>query len=302
MSELAAVIGRLIADRERDDEQTTALDWLESHPPVPEPAGEGDAPGTLDEHDVGDAVALAGRLLARDVARGVQVKEALLRDRLALALGHLGGAVVEVERHVSIPAFQGVGPVDLIVRSRPDAAPVGLVECKWSRHAKRDKIYEAAWDAVKLALAVRASPGATAVLVTAASQAAWAASETDDLFATGEIETAELWDRPLTSPGPNGGNTVGADCDAGWRGNRFTHAPERLALTHLVSVDIGGTDWQLRAALVKGEGKLVQFASPPEFPTLINDRWLVSNVPTMPVDQYDRLLALWPSVAGRRRN
>jgi len=290
MRELARAISRLIANGEREDEHEAALDWIESHPPVSAPSQGG---GLADvDHDVRDAVALTARLLARDVATGARIKEALLRDRLQVAIGHLTGALVEVERHAPIPEFQGVGPVDLIVRPGPDAPSAVLVECKWSRDAKRDKIYEGAWDAVKLALATRASPQAEAVLVTGADRAAWAKSETADLFATGQIDTAELWARPLAPAGVNGGNTVGADCNAGGRGNRFTHAPARLDITHLISADIASTDWQLRASHVRGQGDLVEFAPSPEFPALINDRWLAGNVPTMPVDQYDRLLAL----------
>lgn len=172
----------------RKNEHEAALDWLESNPPVLELAEDVELPDT--QHDVVAAVALAGQLRARDIARGTQIKETLLRARLQLAIGHLTGAVVEAERHVPIPQFQGVGPVDLIVR-QPDATPAVLIECKWSRDSKRDKIYEAAWDAIKLALAVRAAGQGTAILVTAAEQAAWTASETADLFATGPINTVE---------------------------------------------------------------------------------------------------------------
>ena len=63
-------------------------------------------------------------------------------------------------------------------------------------------------------------------------------------------------------------------------------------MTHLPSAEIPGTTWQLRAACVSGEGELIEFAPPPEFPALINDRWLASNVPTMAAHQYDRLLTL----------
>jgi hypothetical protein len=114
-----------------------------------------------------------------------------------------------------VPGFQGVGPVDIVVRAAPNEPPIGLIECKLSHDGRRDKIYEGVWDAIKLALAIEALPAASGYLVTGAPQDAWATSETADLFEEGSLGTVSLLARPLTPHGPNGGATVGEDLLAG---------------------------------------------------------------------------------------
>jgi len=151
-----------------------------------------------------------------------------------------------------------------------------LIECKWSADGRRDKIFEGAWDAVKLSLATR-EPGVRGWLVTGAPASSWAKSETADLFATGTISSRELWARALQSPGPNGGRTVGEDCELGGRGNMFTHAHAGLVIS-AVSVTRAADFWEIRAARVHGRGDLVRFADDPEFPPTINQRWLERNV------------------------
>ncbi|HEY6762751.1 MAG TPA: hypothetical protein VI318_24835 [Baekduia sp.] len=130
-----------------------------------------------------------------------------------------------------------------------------MIECKWSAGDRRDKIFECAWDAVKLALATRA-PGVQGWLVTGAPASSWARSETADLFATGRISSVELWGRALRSPGANGGKTVGEDCELGGRGNMFTHAHTELVITAVGAARAAGLS-EIRAARVHGSGDLV---------------------------------------------
>lgn len=290
-------IGRLV-EQENDDEDGFVTSWLESHAPAPRlpvddqtPDDEGwlqlPAP-ELDDDAVAAAVSLAARMLGVDLAAGKHVNESRLRERLCLALRHLAPAKTEPERSVPMRGFQGVGPVDVVLRDTNADAIVGLVECKWSVDINRDKIYEGAWDAVKLSLAEAATSGRW--LVTGAPDQSWGDTETPDLFADGAIDTVELWGRELRRPGPNGGTTVGADCEAGGRGNMFTDAPERLQIMSIVSAPVPKAAITLKASRVAGDGRMLPFASPPEFPAVIGQGWLVAHVPTMPPDQFERLL------------
>jgi hypothetical protein len=97
--------------------------------------------GTPDFRDGLIAAALedvARALSPRDGAAG----EGALRSALVDALRRRVDGVVEAERVVAIPEFQGVGPVDVLLRDEATAAPWGLIECKWSADGRRDKIFE----------------------------------------------------------------------------------------------------------------------------------------------------------------
>jgi hypothetical protein len=158
---LEAIRDALGSDR-NDAEDKTVAAWLESHGPdwlEPEPTDKADD-GWLgldaeprDDDKIAAACGLAARLIAVDIGAGVKIDEDRLRDRLCLAIGHLSAVEVVKERVVPILGFRGAGPVDIVLRDRATAELVGLVEVKWSVHINRDKIYEAAWDAIKLVLA-----------------------------------------------------------------------------------------------------------------------------------------------------
>jgi hypothetical protein len=244
----------------------------------------------LSSQDVAAVVTAAAGELGADHAAGTKINEARMRDRLAEAL-RATGLWIDTERHVSIPAFRGVGAVDIVARPRSNDLASGLIECKWSVDTSRDKIYEGAWDAVKLALATRANPSASAFLVTAAPSQSWNGSETPDLFHDSTIHTRELWDRPLSPKGPNGGTTVGADCEAGGYGNMFTHAPEVLTVRAVVHAQVPGTDMVIKASAITAASEaMIEFAPAPEFPERMTQRWLENNVPSMPDDVFERLL------------
>lgn len=247
----------------------------------------------IDDQRLARSVEGASRRLAEDQARGAILKEKHLQEHLRQALAEKLTAAVERERHIAVPGFQGVGPVDVVVSAQSGGPPHGLIECKWSVDVERDKIFEGAWDAIKLALAAP-NYHATAWLVTGAPSASWKSTETPDLFADGRVDTTELWTRALYAPGPNGGTTVGRDCEAGGYGNMFTQAPETLCVRRVAEVAVPGSDVLIRAARVSGEGAMVRFADDPEFPAAIRDAWLAAHVPNMPEDRFERLLArLW---------
>ncbi len=222
---LLEAIGRRVSEGHPDDEEACVTAWLESH----EPARRGQpSRAQVDDETIAAAVALAGRMLAVAMKSGLDVDESKMRQLLWVALRHLSGANVELERGVPVNGFQGVGPVDVMLRDQRSGEVRGLIECKWSVDSQRDTIYEVAWDAIKLSLAD--APGAGRWLVAGAPEDSWTATETADLFANGQVETIELWSRELHRRGPNGGMTVGADCEAGGHGNTFTQAPERLQI------------------------------------------------------------------------
>jgi hypothetical protein len=101
-----------------------------------------------------------------------------------LALAHLAPVDADKEEgSVSITGFRGVGPVDIVVRERTGREVIGLIEVKSSVDANRDKIYEAAWDAIKLTLAQ--APRAQRWLITGAPESSWEKSEVSHLFEDG---------------------------------------------------------------------------------------------------------------------
>jgi hypothetical protein len=165
------------------------------------------------------------------------------------------------------------------------------VRCKWSTDHTRDKVYEAAWDAVKLALAIRDALTAAGYLITSAPATSWQRTEVADLFTSGTVNTSELWDRPLDPPGLERTTTVGASLEAGGYGNIFTHAPEQLAIELLAEVPVPGTDHIIKIARVAlGSHRMIRFAPDPEFPMTISQRWLDEHVTAMPQGAYGRLI------------
>ena len=183
---------------DRDDEDAAVVGWLEVHAPepllIPEPADSDprwlEFEDSLDDGHVAAAVALAARARPLDLKSGQEVDEDRMRARLSLALRHLAPATVEAERAVTVEGFQGVGPVDVVLRNAAGERS-GLIECKWSRDLKRDKIFEGAWDAIKLVLADAGA--ARRWLEPARPESSWLTTETADLFADGTIDTVELW-------------------------------------------------------------------------------------------------------------
>jgi hypothetical protein len=216
-----------------------------------------------------------------------------LRHELRTAIEEEVSGLVLQERNLPLPDFPGVGGVDLIVVNTQDRGFRYLAELKWSTDPRRDKIFEAAWDLVKLAIAGR-EPGIEACcLVTGASRHAWEKTECADIFEGATIEVEELWRRPLYAPGPNGGKTVGEDLEIGGRGNIFLRAPNPISTVPIAQAPIASEagNWELRAVAVFGGKATLQFADPSPFPRPITQKWLNKNVPRMEDELYERLLA-----------
>lgn len=199
-----------------------------------------------------------------------------------------------VSRTLQIADFPGVGSVDVVV-SRPKA----LIELKWS-YLIPDKIFESVWDAIKLALIGRHHRHDALYLVTGASLTAWSASESADLFATGEVDPVEMWSRALIPPrSPNRGKTVGEDLVIGGRGNQPLRAPARIEVRRVTSARVA-RDYELRVVHVSAVGPLIEWpkteigaaasqeprsaiASDGSFqlPPRVTQRWIEITAPTV---------------------
>src|SRR4051812_15104938 len=180
-----------------------------------------------------DAVAV----LAAHPQLPAQLREENLRSALRTALDTRLPGHVRAERKLELKAFQGVGGFDLLVDRVPERRVAWLVETKWS-YTSRPKIFEGAWDAVKLCLAQAAHSIKRTWLVTGAPAQQWREAECVDLFETGSISVADMWARALVPPGPNGGATVGEDLITGGHGKVFTSAPDRLNVQALDPFDL----------------------------------------------------------------
>lgn len=218
---------------------------------------------------------------------------------------HFVQAVAE-RRTVKLDHFPRVGAAD-IAGSRDSGELVFLAELKWS-YGSPDKIFEAAWDAVKLALAREQLGLEAAWLITGAPVTSWTATECADLFTDGDVRVRDLWDRAMKPRGPNSGSTVGDDCEIGGRGLMFSKAPETLRVRLVAQEQIVRMNevWQLRAADVVGLTAPMPFkrrvdpktlVKPPplhvvgaDFSKPITQRWLERNVPDLPEAEFQRLL------------
>ncbi len=233
----------------------------------------------------------ASRLRA-DARRFVDIREEDLRTALYSELRRRLPGHVRKEETVKLAAFQGCGPSDLLVDRVPGGAVTWLAETKWS-YTSRNKIFEGAWDAVKLVLAQEEKGAGRCWLITGASEDSWRRTECADLFADGLVDVRDLWHRPLIPPGSNGGKTVGEDCEIGGRGNMFTRTPTQLRVQKVAVEQLHRRDeeWSIRVSAVSPHGDWIEdFAPPPLFPARIGDAWLKSNVPTMSDKKYAALL------------
>lgn len=199
---------------------------------------------------VQSAVRDALRELQDQGLQGSEIRERQNFDpAVKRALGGRGGEPV-TGKQLTTKHFSGVGPVDIAV-----SEPPVLLELKWSYDEQRSKIFESLWDAIKLAL-LAIEHQRFGYVATGASKAAWKASECADLFEEGSIRPREMWDRPLSPPGPNNGATVGEDLIRGSpTGSRPLAAPELLSMTRLDWLDVRG-GYQLRAIRIATEGPI----------------------------------------------
>jgi len=202
-----------------------------------------------------------------------------------------------VAKKLHTPHFPGLGAVDVVV-----SEPRALIELKWS-YLIPDKIFEAVWDAIKLAL-VGLEHHYTALYVAAgASKSAWAATESADLFRAGQVNTIEMWQRPLVPPrSPNRGKTVGEDLVVGGRGNQPVRVPAELQVQLVRTLGVG-ENHELRVARIAPHGDFVEWprieipATHPapkptlgadgsfELPRRVTQRWIEAISPALSPDQ-----------------
>lgn len=186
---------------------------------------------------------------------GTKLREKDLEQAMVDVLSEAYPGHVRKNRKVPISGFfPNVGNVDLLVDRVPGQTFCWLGELKWS-YGTPDKIFEAAWDAVKLALAAHqyAKTVTRCWLVTGAPPQSWAKTCCADLFENGEIDVQELWQRPLVPRrGPNNGATVGEDLEIGGGANMFIRAP-RLRVSRVADIAFlcGDEAWELRASSVE---------------------------------------------------
>jgi hypothetical protein len=237
------------------------------------------------------AIARTADRLLEDPRQFNAMREEDLRTALCEELNELMPGRVRRERTLQLACFQGVGGFDVLVDQAPEAIISMLAETKWS-YSSRDKIFEAAWDAVKLCLAQDEHGAHRCWLVTGASEDSWGQTECADLFSTGQVDFRQLWVRPLVPPGPNGGHTVGEDLKIGGRGNMFTRAPEGIAIEEIAHAPLvrGAERWLLRASAVSPLAPWFEFAQAPRFPARIDDRWLRRNVAALDDETFGALL------------
>jgi hypothetical protein len=102
----------------------------------------------------------------------MRVAEADLRAAVRRSLQLLLGARVDPEARLKLVHWPGrLGAADIGVRESPKSSRyTALAECKWCRE---DKLYEALWDLLKLALASRELELESAYLIVAAPRSIW---------------------------------------------------------------------------------------------------------------------------------
>lgn len=238
------------------------------------------------------ALVQAAETIERADQRLTDLREEHLRTAVYEALDARLPGHVRKEQTRELAAFRGAGGFDVLVDRSPGGEIAWLAEVKWS-YTTRSKIYEAAWDAVKLCLAAAEHHVARCWLITGAPAAQWAATETRELFVAGPASFETVWSQPLVPPGPNGGTTVGADVLAGGRGNRFTRAPETFVVEEVGVHELrrGGEHWSVRAVAVTAASRWIEdFAPAPVFPKTIGQPWLNNNVPEMSGEEFDELI------------
>lgn len=151
----------------------------------------------------------------------------------------------EKDRKVSIPGWERVGRVDLVVREENGSDRVAaLIELKWCQ-ATNDILFEAVWDLFKMALGTHREERPRGFLLTGAPTPMWATSAFSDLFEDGEHHPEELCVRELADKQ----RTLA--WDAALAGG-YDHYPEAVPAS-IVTAGCGRArvgEWELRAVEV----------------------------------------------------
>lgn len=161
--------------------------------------------------------------------------KAALRESLD---GRLRGMTLEPGEHsVSLDDWPKVGAVDLAI-DLPDDHPV-LIELKWGRGT----LYNCAWDAAKLALAVARGVTNAAFMIAGAPSSEWSGKVLgSELFADASWETSDFMDRHASG-------------FAKWRGEVETRPavlPARFSSRERAAhvFQVHGEPWEIRMAQI----------------------------------------------------
>jgi hypothetical protein len=181
-------------------------------------------------------------------AGGAGVRESDLQRAVCNALQAQLGAVACIEG----PLPPGVkecwagwlGRVDVL--AKPDDSTEAYIETKL---CVTDVLYEAVWDALKLALVTALSESASGYLIYAAPQAGWTPREDRpvEIFEEGTVGVFEL----LRERHPNAWSW----CLSGTKTTRPLNLPAGLAVTSIGNavVHAADADWELRCIRVHGD-------------------------------------------------
>jgi hypothetical protein len=168
-----------------------------------------------------------------------------LEPAAVVGLAEAFGERVEKSRHVSIPEWESVGQVDVVVRSTAPADEFSLLaELKWCG-PHHDVLYESVWDGFKMALATLRADMPYVYLVTGAHESIWSSSLFADLYETRDHDPVELCMREL------GGRDRRLAWDALLQGGYDRHpasVPERFHTTVVGRAAVG--EAELRAVQV----------------------------------------------------
>jgi hypothetical protein len=143
---------------------------------------------------------------------------------------------------LSLKGFQGVGNCDVGVSLDDEGLPI-LLELKWGV----GKLYNCAWDAVKLALALCEKAASEAYLIAGAPLTDWeSAQRGSELFSSQEWGTSDFI-------------AFYAKEFAFWRSDVKTRPeilPERFAVSKVSQADlkVAGAGWSLRSSRVSMQG------------------------------------------------
>lgn len=184
---------------------------------------------------LGEIVRLSAKALER---LSKPITESVLKRELRFVTEHMQEFELdEAERKVNLAGWPGVGGVDIAATTEGDE--IILIELKWGAGT----LYNCAWDAPKLATALREGEGSRAFLVAGAPLADWhSPSPGAGLLGSAEWDSAALVDRH-------------AAAFAKWRGDVATRPreiPDRFATKWVAEARlvVEGQEWAVRCAEV----------------------------------------------------
>jgi hypothetical protein len=239
-----AAIRRLLEHAPIDDEQSTVSAWKLANPALAaehttrrEAGEDGPVPRWLND---------AASRLVTDGELPLKLREQHLSSALKDAINTdlPGHATTKVLRIDPWPRL-GRSTTDIVVLDPSSDTPAHVFELKWCRQGQ-DKVHEAIWDLLKVALLVD-QYGAEGYLVTGAPAGTWSTALCGDLFRSGTHSTLELLSREFPSGRPIWDWLLEGGYD------RYpAEVPAEICTAEVGSTvaAIGGLAWEIRAVRV----------------------------------------------------